>query len=114
MGSINTMFLIDVVIIIFGMYFMYISLRMKKQQKVDKFVVAEELLKNCKDEKAFANFLWSRQLVLSIVMIIAGALMAIHEVIFSFGYAYYAFVGALVLAFIIYYKQLTDGRVKYC
>ena len=87
---------------------------MKKQQKVDTFVVAEELLKNCKDEKAFANFLWIRQLVLSIVMIIAGILMAIHEVVFSFGHVYYVFVIVLVLAFVVYYKQLTDGRVKYC
>ena len=93
---------------------MYVSLRMKKSLKVDTFVIAEETLKNCKDEKAFAEFLWIRQFMFSIIMIVAGTLMAIHEVVFSFGCAYYVVVGVLALAFVVYYKQLTDGRIKYC
>lgn len=114
METLNTMFIIDLVIVAVGLYFMYISLRMKKTMKVDKFVIAEETLKNCKDEKAFAEFLWIRQFFLSIIMILAGVLMAIHEVVFSFGYAYYIVVGILVIAFVIYYIQLTDARIKYC
>lgn len=114
MDSINTMFLIDLVIIVVGIYFLYIALRMKQTEKVERFVVAEEIIKNCKDEKAFAKFLWVRQMIFSIIMIIAGTLMAIHEVVISFGYAYYAVVGVLSVAFVVYYKQLTDGRIKYC
>ena len=114
MDSINTMFIIDLVIVAVGIYFLYISLRMKKTEKVESFVVAEETLKNCKDEKAFANFLWIRQMIFSIIMIISGVLMAVHEVVLSFGYAYYAVVGVLSIAFVVYYKQLTDGRIKYC
>ena len=71
METLNTMFIIDLVIVAVGLYFMYISLRMKKTMKVDKFVIAEETLKNCKDEKAFAEFLWIRQFFLSIIMILA-------------------------------------------
>ena len=114
MDSINAMFLIDLVIIVAGIYLLYLSLRMKKTKKVEKFVVAEETLKNCKDEKAFADYLWIRQLFFSIIMTITGVLMAIHETIFPFGYVYYAVVGVLAIAFVIYYIQWTDGRIKYC
>ena len=114
MDSINTMFIIDLVIILFGIYFLYISLRMKKTEKVESFVIAEETLKNCRDEKALAKYLWVRQTIFSIIMIVSGSLMAIHEVVISFGYAYYLVVGILAIAFVVYYKQLTDGRIKYC
>ena len=114
MDSINTMIIIDLVIFVVGAYFCYLSLRMKTTKKVDKFVIAEETLKNCKDEVALAEFLWIRQFVFSIIMMICSALMAIHEMIYSFGNVYYVVVGVLAIAFVIYYKQLTDGRIKYC
>ena len=114
MVSINVMFLIDVVIVVVGIYFLYLSFKMKKTEKVESFIIAEEILKNCKDHKAFAEFLSVRQMIFSIIMIIAGTLMAIHEVVISFGYAYDVILGVLVISFMVYYKQLTDGRIKYC
>ena len=114
MGSINVMFLIDLVIVVVGIYFLYLSLKMKKNQKVESFVIAEEVLKNCKDHKAFAEFLSIRQMIFSVIMIVAGVLMAVNEMVISLGYGYYVVVTVLAISFIIYYKQLTDGRMKYC
>ena len=114
MENINTMLIIDFVIVVVGIYFLYVSLRMKRTGKVDSFVIAEEVLKNCKNQKDFADFLAARQMIFSIIMMITGALMIVHETFFDLGYAYYGVVGVLAIAFIVYYKQLTDGRIKYC
>lgn len=87
---------------------------MKKNKKVESFVIAEEVLRNCKQEAEFAEYLSVRQLAFSIIMIVGGALMTIHETIFPLGYWYYLVAGFVAVAFLAFYKQLTDGKVKYC
>jgi hypothetical protein len=113
-GDWNTMFIIDMVILGVGIYFLYLSIKMRITQKVESFIIPEETLKQCKDEKGFARFLAIRQMILSIIMIICGALMAIHEVIVTLGYGYYVVTGILVVALIVFYSELSDGRNKYC
>ncbi len=114
MGDWNTMFIIDIVILGVGIYFLYLSIKMRITQKVESFIIAEETLKQCKDEKGFANFLAIRQMIFSIIMIICGVLMAIHEVIMSLGYGYYVVTGILVVALIVFYNELAEGRSRYC
>lgn len=114
MDSINTMLIIDIVIIVLGVYLLFISLRMKKTKKVEKIMIAEEVLRNCKAEDELAKILSRHLLICSTVMIICGAIMAVHESFFNLGYWYYPVVGVLVVAVIIFYKQLTDARIKYC
>ena len=114
MESLNTMLIIDLVIIMAGIYLLYLSLKMHRTHKVESFIVAEETLKNCKDENAFAHFLAVRQTYFSIIMILCGVFMALHETVFPLGYGYYVVTGVLVVALIVFYNELSDGRNKYC
>ncbi len=114
MGSINTMLLIDIVIVVFGLYLFFLALKMKKQKKVEKFIIAEELLKNCKAEEELAGILSLHSLILSVTMIICGGVMIIHESVFNIGYWYYLVVGILAVAFLFFYMKLTNARIKYC
>lgn len=113
-NTINTLLIIDLVIIAAGIYLFYLSLRMRKTKKVEHFIIAEETLKMCRDEKAFAEYLSIRQLFFSIIMMVCGILMAVHELIHPLGYVYYGVAAVLVIALIVYYKQLSDGRIRYC
>lgn len=114
MSSINTMLIIDIVIVVFGIYLLFLAVRMKKNQRVEQFIIAEELLKKCNEEKLLASYLSVRLMIFSIIMIICGALMIVHETVFSMGYGYYFVVLVLAVSFLVFYKQLTDARIKYC
>ena len=114
METLNTLLIIDLVIIAAGVYFLYLSFKMHKTHKVESFIIPEEILKQCKDETAFAQFLAIRQMIFSIIMIVCGTLMAIHETVMSLGIGHYVVTGILVVALIVFYSELSDGRNRYC
>lgn len=111
---INTMLIMDIVITVLGSYLIYIALKMKKNKKVDRLVVAEEMLRMCKDEAGFAEYLSQKMLVFSVVLVITGVLLAIHEAVFSLGVIFYVVTAVAIIAFLWFYKSLADGRNKFC
>lgn len=114
MNTINTMFIIDIITVILGIYLLFLSLRMKKTKKVENFVVDAQTLKRCKNEAEFAEYLSVRQMIFSVIMIIGGAIMALGESVIDLGKWNYLVYGIVIIAFLVFYKQLTDGRIKYC
>ena len=114
MNTINTMLIIDIIIVILGIYLLFLAIRMKKTKKVEKFVIDEESMRRCKNEAEFAEFLSIRQLIFSIVMIIGGVAAALSESVFNIGKWEFLLYGVIATAFLLFYKELTDGRVKYC
>ncbi len=113
-GTWNTMFVIDIVIIIAGAYFLYLAIRMQVTKKVSNFVVPQEELNKCKDMEGFAEFLAAKQIIFAVVMMLAGILMLVNEAFIELGAAYYAVVAAMALNIILYYVHLTNGRNEYC
>ena len=114
MDSFNTMFIIDLIIVILGIYLLFLSVRMKMTKKVDKFILAEEVLQKCKNETEMAEYLSVRQMIFSIILIIGGAVMALNETVIDMGNWIYSVVGIVAIAFFVFYKQLMDARIKYC
>lgn len=114
MGSINTMLIIDVIIVILGIYLLFLSIRMKKTKKIASFVVPEEELKKCKNEAEFAKYLSTRQMIFAIIIIIGGTIMTLSEAAIDIGKWIYLVTGIVAVAFLVFFKQLTDGRLKYC
>ena len=110
----NVMPVIDAVITILGIYLIYIALRMKKLKTVNTFVVDEETLKRCKNQAAFAEYLYPKMLVFSIILTITGIIRMVHDLIFPIGIFQYVVALIAFLAFLLFYKQLTDGRNKFC
>ncbi|MBQ8626985.1 MAG: hypothetical protein IJ419_12560 [Agathobacter sp.] len=114
MDSLNTMLAIDLIIVILGIYLFFLSLRMKKSKKVDKFILAEELISKCKQETELAEYLSLRLMIFSIVITIGGGVMALNESFIDIGKWIYLVVGIVAVAFFVFFKQLTDARIKYC
>lgn len=114
METINTVLIIDIIMVILGVYLLFLAIRMKKTKKIEKFVVDEESMRRCKNEAEFAEFLSIRQLIFSIVMIVGGILAALSETVISLGNWEFLLYGVIAMAFLFFYKELTDGRIKYC
>lgn len=49
----KTILLMDIVITVFGLYLVIIAIRMKKSNKINSLVIAEQEQKKCKDTKAY-------------------------------------------------------------
>ncbi len=110
----NIMPVIDAVITILGIYLIYVALRMKKSKKVNTFVVDEETLKRCKDQVAFAEYLSPKMLFFAIIVTITGIIRLVHDLVFQIGIFQYVVAFIAFLAFLLFFKQLTDGRNKFC
>lgn len=114
MNTVNTMLIMDVVIVFLGIYLIHIALKMKKTKKIERFVIAEEVMRVCKDEAGFAEFLSQKMLIFASVLTGTGIVMAIHETVFNLGKGFYVVVAIAVIFFLWFYKSLTDGRDKFC
>lgn len=110
----NTMLIMDIVITIFGIYLIYVALQMKKTKKVNSFIVAEEVLKKCKKQSDFAEYLYPKMLIFASVLTITGGIRIVDDVIYDIGYVAYAVAAIALIAFLLFFKQLTDGKNKYC
>lgn len=110
----NVMPVIDAVITILGIYLIFVSLRMKKLKKVNTFIVDEETLKRCKDQSAFAEYLFPKMLIFSIILTITGIVRMVHDLVYQIGIFQYIIAFIAFVAFLLFYKQLTDGRNKFC
>lgn len=114
MNTINTMLIMDVIIVILGIYLIYVAREMKKTKKINRLVIAEEVMRVCKDEAAFAEFLSQKMMIFASTLVVTGLLMTIHETIYDLGYGFYGVAAVAIGTFLWFYKCLTDGRNKYC
>ena len=110
----TAMLFMDVVIALVGIYLIYVALQMKKTKKVNTFVVDEQVLKNCKNEAGFVEYLSPKMLFFAAVLTITGVIRIIDDVVYDIGYAAYIVAAIAFLAFLLFYKQLTDGKNKFC
>lgn len=110
----NTLAIIDIVIIVLGFYMIYVSVQMKKKNKINHFIVDEQVMRACKDEKGFVAYLYPRMLSFSIILIIVGVVKLLADTVINIGYFAYVLMAVALIAFLIFFKQLTDGKNKFC
>lgn len=114
METINTLLVMAIIIIFLGVYLLYLSLKMNKTKTVERLFVAEEDMRRCRDEKAFAEYLSQNMKLFSIGLILIGVVLLIHETIFDLGLAVYLLVIAAMGLYVWFQQKVTEGRNKFC
>ena len=110
----NTMVIIDAIIIVLGIYMIFASVQMKKTNKINSFIVDEQVMKTCKDEKGFVTYLFPRMLSFSIILIVIGVVKIIADTLINIGYFAYILMAVALVMFLVFFKQLSDGKNKFC
>ena len=64
----DVMIIIDVVIAVVGLYLIFMALQMKATKKVNTFIVDEQVLRMCKNQSAFAEYLFPKMLLFAIIL----------------------------------------------
>lgn len=108
------MLIMYMIVTLLGVYLLYLSIKMKKSGKIERFIIPEEVIAKCKDEKKAAIVLSKALMLSSIVFIIGGIILTLNEFLFELGMWSYPVIAVVVLAFVYFYKILTDVKIKYC
>lgn len=106
----QTKLIVDVVIVIFGLYMLFISVRMKLSGKINPIFLAEEDLKKCKNKEPFAKYMSVRSLVFSIIILICGICGCVCECMSVLPYMKYIELAVFLLAFFNFIRQIRNAK----
>lgn len=109
----KAMLIMDIVVLLFGAYMLYMSVSMKKTGRIPSMILAPEELKKCKDEKGFTAFLSTKMLVVSIVFMAVGAISVMEELFLHTGWISYVMMLVFLVAFFLFTRALQDARAKF-
>ena len=87
---------------------------MKKHNKVSNFVIPQANLDTCRDIQGLSKFLWWKLLVFALILTAVGIIRLIDATVYDIG-KWNMIVGLVaIVAFCVFYKQMQDGKTKYC
>ena len=68
--KLDSVLMMDIVILLFGLYILYATIRMKKKGVIDKMLMAESEIKKIKDKDGFIQYMSPHLIVFSAVVIV--------------------------------------------
>ena len=101
----HTMLIMDIIIVLLGIYLISIAFRMKKTNKIDTLIVDSQVMAHCRDEKAFATFLYPKMVIFALILILTGGIRILADTVINIGYMAYAVALIALFAFLWFFKQ---------
>ena len=88
---------------------------MKNQKLVQPFLVAEQELRRCKDQAGLSEFLFSRIVIFSVILLLFGIQGLINDLAVDMGRAVNVVMILVFLGGWIWFSaELRKGRKKFC
>lgn len=109
----NVMIIFNIVIMGFGIYMVAAALKMKNTGEINSAVITEEEIAKCKDKKAFIEFIYWREAVFGVMVVIVGALGLVDDLIVSLGSFNFIEMIVFLLGFIWFQSGLRKAREKF-
>ncbi len=110
----DVMIIIDAVIILLGVYMIYVSLHMKKVGEISSLLIAKEEMTRCKDKKGFIDDMSPKLILFASIISVVGVIgIAIDLLDYTGGILNYAILIVFLIAFVIYTRQMRSARSKY-
>ena len=98
---------------VFGAYMIGAALGMKKSGKVSSMVIAEEELRRCRDKQSFIDYLYWKEAVFGGVVLLAGVLGIINDLVVSLGAFRIVQMLLFLAAFLWFQSELRKAREKF-
>lgn len=110
----DVMIIIDAVIILLGVYMLYVSLHMMKVGEISSVLIAKEEMTRCKDKRGFINEMSPKLIWFASIILVVGAVGIILDLLdYSGGILNYAILVIFLIAFVVYTRQMRSARSKY-
>ena len=110
----NTLLLIDIIILGFGIYMLGICIYMKKTGKIHSILLIEPEIKKCRHPEKFIAYMNPRLLGFSIITLIDGVIGLIDELAVSSRYLDFVYMIIFFAAFLWFTNALKNAREKFC
>lgn len=109
----NVMTIFDIVIFGFGVYMVGAALKMKKTGEISSAVIAPEETARCRDKQGFIDFIYWKEALFGVLVVLVGALGIINEQVISLGSASVIEMLVFLAAFIWFQSELRKAREKF-
>lgn len=110
----NFMVAIDVVILGFGLYFLFLTIKMNKTQTIPKELLVEEEKKKIKDVPGFIKYLFVPMMISAVSFIILGACCLLLDLeVVKIPNANYVLLAIFLLVFGFYVARFRNAKLKY-
>ena len=110
----NTLLIMDIVILGFGIYMLYVCFVMKKTNKVHSILLAEAEQKKCRHQKEFVEYMTPRLLIFAIITLLDGITGIVAEQFVQSRYLDFAYMITFFAAFLWFSGCLKKAREKFC
>ena len=110
----DVMMIFDVLMIGIGIYMIAAGLQMKKENTISKILLAEEELIKCKNTKAFISYIYWREAIMGVALVLYGAIGLLDKFVFKIGgILEYIPIVLLLIVFFWFYNGLQTARIKF-
>ena len=111
----NVMIIFDAIMTVLGAYLLFMAQKMKKEKRVPSFLIAEQELMRCRDQKGLAEYLFLRIIAFSVVILLFGICGLVNDLAVDLGNAVNIVMILIFLAAWIWFSmELRKARKKYC
>lgn len=108
-----SMMIMDIAILLVGMYLARVAYGMMKTKKVNKMILPEGDMKKCKDERKFVEYIAPRMLFFSVLTMIAACIGWYFDAMNTMGYK--SLIGAFIflIALIVFSIQFKKSKKQF-
>ena len=108
------MFLIfDVVILFYGVYTIYSSIKMKQTQKLSNWLVGMETASAIRDTKGYIDFIYKRIIVMGGMALVFGAVSLVNDSVMPITHVMQAMVVLFLAVCVWFYLTVRKAKEKY-
>jgi len=110
----DVMMIFDMVMVGIGVYMAVAAWGMKKKNEISPILLAEEELVKCQDKEGFITYIYWREVVMGVALILYGVIGLLDKYIFKIGGVLdYISVVLLLIVFFWFYKGLQNARTQF-
>ena len=109
----KVMAIFGAVIIMIGIYMIFAGLKMKKKYEIGTMIHAEEEVKKCKNKEGFISYIYWREIVAGVAMILLGAVEIANDLLEDAGWIPYVGIVIGIVALFWLFYSLKNAREQY-
>lgn len=111
--KLDSVLMMDIVILLFGLYILYATIRMKRKGVIDKMLMAESEIKKIKDKDGFIQYMSPHLIVFSAVVIVDGIFGIITDEFVKIPYSNWIIMVTFLIAVIYLLNRIRVSKEKF-
>ena len=111
--KLDSVLMMDIVILLFGLYILYATIRMKKKGVIDKMLMAESEIKKIKAKDGFIQYMSPHLIVFSSLVIVDGIFGIITDEFVKIPYSNWIIMVTFLIAVIYLLNRIRVSKEKF-